>query len=213
VAVVATGGAAAAVLIPALIGAVSSAGISVATQYATTGHVKWEDVAVEGAIGGAIGALTAGAGQATNAARGARAAQAIEEATTSVGTSLADGAVEGGVSVATGAGGESAAMSTVRTVQRGEKIVDLVQEGKALAFRSGNEHALVKLANGERAIVSGGPGGINLSEEVAKVFAHSHPYHLPISGPSPADFNMLRALGQRTSWLLEHGDITKFGLS
>ena len=114
-------------------------------------------------------------------------------------------------SVGNGMGG-AGEMSMVRTVGRGEKIADLVDEGKRLTFETGNEYALVKLANGERAIVSGGPTGIALSDDVTRVFAHSHPYHLPATGPSAADFGMLSAFGQRSSWLLEHGTLSRFGV-
>ncbi len=102
-------------------------------------------------------------------------------------------------------------MSVVRTIGRGEKIADIVNEGKVLTYETGNEHALVGLANGDRAIVSGGPGGIEFTDDVTRVFGHTHPYQLPISGPSSADFAMLDAYGQQSSWLLEHGQLTKFG--
>jgi hypothetical protein len=46
-----------------------------------------------------------------------------------------------------------------------------------LTYRSGNKHALVRLASGERAIVSGGPGGIDFPRgAVSRVIAHTHPY-------------------------------------
>ncbi|HEX9411374.1 MAG TPA: RHS repeat-associated core domain-containing protein [Actinomycetota bacterium] len=122
------------------------------------------------------------------------------------------GAAEsGGVSIASGAGGESASMSVVRTIGRGEKIADIVNEGKILTYETGNEHALVKLASGERAIVSGGPGGIDFAEgEVTRIFGHTHPYQFPATGPSSADFQMLDYFGQRSSWILEHGDLYRY---
>jgi hypothetical protein len=122
----------------------------------------------------------------------------------------ASGSPHAAEGVASG-GGASAPMQIVRTIGRGEKIADIVAEGKSLTFTTGNEHALVKLASGERAIVSGGPGGITWEAgEVTRVFGHTHPYQLPPTGPSPADFGMLDVLGQRSSWLLEHGQLTRF---
>jgi hypothetical protein len=62
-----------------------------------------------------------------------------------------------------------------------------------------------------RAIVTGGPGGITWEEgAVQRVFAHTHPYQLPPTGPSAADFMMKDVLGQTSSWLLEHGLLIKF---
>jgi hypothetical protein len=117
----------------------------------------------------------------------------------------------GGLGVASGGSSGSAPATIVRVIRPGEKIADIVAEGKALTFATGNEHALVSLANGERVIVSGGPTGIDLSAlNVRSLIGHSHPYHLAPTGPSPADFNALEALGQRSSYLLEHGTLTKF---
>lgn len=60
-------------------------------------------------------------------------------------------------------GGEAAEMTVVRVIQRGEKIADIVNEGKALTLCK--EHAVVKLASGERALVSGGQYGIDFGRE------------------------------------------------
>jgi RHS repeat-associated protein len=118
---------------------------------------------------------------------------------------------KGGLGVASGGSSGSAPATIVRVIRPGEKIADIVAEGKALTFTTGNEHALVILANGERVIVSGGPTGIDLSAlNVRRLIGHSHPYHLAPTGPSPADFAALEALGQRSSYLLEHGALTKF---
>jgi hypothetical protein len=119
---------------------------------------------------------------------------------------------KGGVSVASGGSSGSAPASVVRVIGPGEKVADIVAEGKALTFATGNEHALVSLTNGQRVIVSGGPTGIDLSAlNIRRLLGHSHPYHLAPTGPSPADFAALQALGQRSSYLLEHGTLTKFG--
>ena len=98
-----------------------------------------------------------------------------------------------GIRLATGMGHNSAPMQIERAIARGEQVADLVDETKRLTFTSGNEHAIVKLADGRRVIVSGGPGGIDLpSESVTRVFGHSHPYHLPPTGPSPSDLGVTR---------------------
>lgn len=82
---------------------------------------------------------------------------------------------------------------------------------KKLTFETGKEHALVRLADNERALVSGGIGGIEFfKSEVERIFGHSHPYHLPPSGPSHADYKALEALGQKSSYILEHGKLIKF---
>jgi hypothetical protein len=69
-----------------------------------------------------------------------------------------------------------------------------------LTYRSGNEHALVRLASGERSIVSGGPGGIDFPRgAVSRVIAHTHPYGTGATAPSSADFAMLDEYGQKSS--------------
>lgn len=115
------------------------------------------------------------------------------------------------IRVASGAGADAAEMAMVRTINRGEKIADLVDEAKRLTFTTGNEHAIVKLTNGQRAIVSGGPTGIIFQEgQITRLFGHTHPYHLPPTGPSAGDIDALRQLGQRSSYILEHGELFKF---
>jgi hypothetical protein len=135
------------------------------------------------------------------------AAQSTRTATSLLETS----GTEGTTTIASGTGTGSAPMSVVRNIGRGEKVADIVAEVKELTFSTGNEHAVVKLATGERAIVSGGPTGITWeSGQVTRLFGHSHPYHLAPTGPSPADISTLGVLGQRSSYLLEHGELTRF---
>jgi hypothetical protein len=45
-----------------------------------------------------------------------------------------------------------------------------------------------------------------------RLIGHTHPYYLAPTGPSAADFGALQQLGQRSSYLLEHGKLTKFWL-
>lgn len=119
--------------------------------------------------------------------------------------------VDEALAMASGSGGESAPLVVVRTVAFGEKVADLVEEGKALTYQTGNEHALVKLADGTRAIVSGGQKGISWKVgQVRYVWGHTHPYQFGATGPSADDFTMLQRLGQPSSTLVEHGQIIKF---
>ena len=102
-------------------------------------------------------------------------------------------------------------MQLVRTIQKGESVDSLISEVKALTFETGNEHAVVKLANGQRAIVSGGTNGVSFGAgEVTRIYGHSHPYQFGATGPSSQDINALGVLGQKSSYLLEHGTISKF---
>ncbi len=120
-------------------------------------------------------------------------------------------APQAGLRLATGMGESALGMSVVRTIERGERVADIINEVKQLTFTTGNEYAVVKLADGSRALVSGGPGGINFVEgQITRLFGHSHPYQLPATGPSHFDFIALQSLGQRSSYLLERGQLTKF---
>jgi len=68
---------------------------------------------------------------------------------------------------------------------------------------AGNEHALVTLANGQRALVSGGPGGIIFQEgEITTLFGHTHPTSDP---PSSADASALKSLNQSKQYVLHGG--------
>jgi RHS repeat-associated protein len=117
-----------------------------------------------------------------------------------------------GAALASGAGGEVLPMTIVRTLPPGT-AGGVVNEARALTFATGNEHALVRLATGERALVSGGPGGIAFGEgQVTRIIGHTHPYGFGSIGPSAADAAALRALGQTHSYVLDGaGNIIRFG--
>lgn len=103
------------------------------------------------------------------------------------------------------------ALNVVRNINKGEKIVNITNELKSLTYETGNEQALVKLQNGTRAIISGSEKGINFStNQITKLFAHTHPFGTGASVPSNADFNALSQLGQKSSYLLVDGEIIKF---
>lgn len=64
----------------------------------------------------------------------------------------------------------------------------------------GLEHAIISLKGGGRSIVSGGRGGIEFGPDLKRVIGHTHPTP---TGPSAADFQMLRDTGQRHSYIYE----------
>jgi hypothetical protein len=117
----------------------------------------------------------------------------------------------GGINVASRGGSEAAEMQIVRIINRGEKLGSIIDDAKGLTFRTGNEHALVTLANGQRALVSGGPNGINFGQgQITRLFGHTHGFQYPAAGASAADRAAIQALGQRSSWVFEHGQQIKF---
>lgn len=120
-------------------------------------------------------------------------------------------AAKSGLHVASGMGGEVLPMQIVKTLPTGT-AGGIVNEAKALTFATGNEHALVRLATGERALVSGGPGGISFGEgQVTRIIGHTHPYGTASVGASAADRAALQTLGQTHSYIQEGGRIIRFG--
>jgi hypothetical protein len=101
----------------------------------------------------------------------------------------------------------------IRIIQRGERVADLVQELARRTYTSGGmEHAIISLQSGERVIVRGGRGGIDFASfirDLRRVIIHTHP---TTTGPSAVDLEMLRQLGQRSSYIYElfGGGLTKF---
>lgn len=109
-------------------------------------------------------------------------------------------------------GVDVAEASIVRTITHGEKITDIIEKAKGLTFSTGNEYALISLRSGERVLVSGGPGGIDLSRlPVRRILGHTHPFQLLPTGPSLVDRAALQTLGQRSSYLFERGRQIRFG--
>jgi hypothetical protein len=104
-------------------------------------------------------------------------------------------------------------MQIVRIIEHGERIADIVDEVEELTITTYNEHAVVKLNTGERAIVSGRPTSIDFPPEVTRVFGHSHPYQFSAAGPSEMDYGSLPSFGQRSSYLLEQGELYRFSFS
>jgi RHS repeat-associated protein len=113
-----------------------------------------------------------------------------------------------GVAVGVGGGRRIGSMVVLRTLRKGESIADLIEEAKTIGYEMQTEVAVVKLANGERALVTGGAEGISFGEgSIVRLYGHTHPFP---TGPSSLDFQAIRTLGQRSSWIYEAGGLTKF---
>ncbi len=132
-------------------------------------------------------------------------------------TTLASGEARS-VTLASGEGTGAAPMRVVRPIEHGESLASLTEEIKSRVVTTGNEHAIFSLPGGQRVIVSGGPTGITFNpDEVRRLIGHMHPppYLLPdtimtVPGPSPGDVAALRALGQRSSYLFDRGELYRF---
>ena len=125
----------------------------------------------------------------------------------SAGRLIGDAVISSGENAA----GKIADMVVLREIQHGEKLADITHELKVLTYTTGKEHAVLKMENGARVIVSGGEGGIRLSESVVRLFVHTHPYEVPAAGvASTRDLATIARLQQVSSWILEHGNLFKF---
>jgi hypothetical protein len=114
--------------------------------------------------------------------------------------------------VASAGGDAASSMTVVQIVETAELTEANANMLKELTFTTGNEHALVTLANGDAAIVSGGPGGINFAEgEITGMTAHTHPYTDVNFGPSKLDIQSIEKLGQPQSIILQRGTVCVFG--
>jgi hypothetical protein len=104
--------------------------------------------------------------------------------------------------IRTGAGEDVLDATIVREIQHGERLADILSEVQARTA-GGTEHAVVSLADGRRAIVSGGVDGIDFRGlDLRRLLLHSHgPGSVP--GASPEDYAMIDEYFQRSSWLLE----------
>jgi hypothetical protein len=132
---------------------------------------------------------------------------ALKKARESLGNSFT---TENAVRVATSLGKHIEDFRIHRIIGKGETVKELLEEFKRLTFMYG-EAAIVRLADGRRAIVLGGEEGINFGTgNVTRIYAHSHPYHLPRTGPSGDDFDALKSLDEEFSYLFEHGDLFRF---
>lgn len=70
---------------------------------------------------------------------------------------------------------------------------------------------MVSLKDGTRVLVQGGEKGMSLGHLPGRrVLGHAHPYHTAPTGPSGADISALQFLGQKSSYLFEHGELFRF---
>ena len=98
-------------------------------------------------------------------------------------------------------------MKVVREIKRGERISDLINEAKALTWSNGLEHALVKLTDGQRVLVSGGADGVRFARgKIKRIYGHTHPTSAP---PSRADVVATRVLGQTRQDVYHGGEMTR----
>ncbi|MDV7699533.1 hypothetical protein N6B72_21690 [Chryseobacterium soli] len=108
--------------------------------------------------------------------------------------------------IASSGGGETLPMTIQKIIPQGTKVADIINDIKGLTWSTGNEHAVVRLANGEKAIVSGGPGGISFEiGQIKTLFGHTHPTVAP---PSSADFRALKILNQTRQYVFHGGETT-----
>jgi hypothetical protein len=116
-------------------------------------------------------------------------------------------AAKAGVTVGSSGGGKAVPMTVEKILPQGAKVTDILNDVKGMTWTSGNEHAVVRLADGQKAIVSGGPRGIFFKPgQIKTLFGHTHPTS---AGPSLADSEALRILGQSRQYVVPGGQITR----
>jgi RHS repeat-associated protein len=110
------------------------------------------------------------------------------------------------INIASSIGGKTLPMTVEKILPQGSKIADIINDVKGMTWATGNEHAVVRLANGQKAIVSGGSGGIQFQiGQIKTLFGHTHPTFAP---PSLADYNALKILGQSKQYVIHGGETT-----
>ncbi len=115
--------------------------------------------------------------------------------------------------IASSSGGRILPMKVEKVIPQGAKIADIKNDIKGMTWATGNEHAVVRLANGQKAIVSGGPGGIRIEHgQIQTLFGHTHPTSAP---PSHGDYDFLRyhvfsdgTKGQSRQYVIHGGQVT-----
>ena len=92
-----------------------------------------------------------------------------------------------------------------RTIGRGERVSDLLDELVRRTRQTGNEHGIFSLQNGERVLIEGGRSHIYLpssrtaageSIHTRRVIAHTHPSGSPYPSHAGGDIDALRVLGE-----------------
>ena len=164
-----------------------------------------------GVVGSAAGAGAGMIGNVADAARTGRNVGKLADAGGNVASVAKNGDIVTAVRVGSGLGSDIRPAATIRTIGKGEKVDDLIQELAQRTYESGGlEHAIVSLKDGRRVIVHGGADGITFGGDVKRVIGHTHPTP---TGPSQPDFDMLEAFGQVHSYIYElfGGGLTRFG--
>jgi hypothetical protein len=111
-----------------------------------------------------------------------------------------------GLTVASSIGGRTLPITVQKIIPHGTKLSNIVNDVKGMTWMTGNEHAVVRLASGQRAIVSGGPGGISFGNgQIRTLFGHTHPTSAP---PSLSDFRALLRLRQSRQYVLHGGQMS-----
>lgn len=100
----------------------------------------------------------------------------------------------------------------IREIIKGEKIIDIVDEIKWYTRMDGVEHAVIKMSDGKRYIVSGGGKGISFSQDTKIIYGHTHPNYngtTPFNnGASLADRQALEKLNQSKQYIFHDGNRT-----
>lgn len=100
--------------------------------------------------------------------------------------------------------------TVIRSIQKGEKVLDIIEEAKLHTRYENVEVALIQVKGGERMLVSGGRDGINLPGSTEKIYGHTHP-NLSRGGnnlPSAADREVLDILDQSRTYIFHDGNMT-----
>jgi CHC2-type zinc finger protein len=96
--------------------------------------------------------------------------------------------------------------SEIERVKRETDLVRLIEASGVKLKRRGNQLAGLCPFHDDHE-----PSLINFAEgQISRLYAHTHPFQSLATGASAADRMTIQALGQRSSFLLEHGNITKF---
>ena len=95
-------------------------------------------------------------------------------------------------------------LSLVRTLEKGERWIDVQDEMRYLQWTTRQEHYLISYKDNSVRLFSGGEfkTTFEVTPDMRRVLGHTHPI---VTGPSVFDRSALRILRQRSSWLLEPG--------
>ena len=118
------------------------------------------------------------------------------------------------INVSVGKSRDIRPMTIVREIKKGEKVKVILEEADELTLFYNLEHAVVKISDGRRVLVSGGADGIEfIKKDIRKIYFHTHPYFRNQKGPSPADFIIIskqKGLNQTSSHILQDGKLMKY---